>query len=173
MLTSVCQLMSVRKPHLECSTGIEHFVRILPMMMASLRVHVPDSQRGIRIPVWRSRKKMLNECSRKIIIDRNKKKGKKIKDQTASCFFLTFSINYSIMPLYTQFYDVPFYTMTWRSVILFYDYSVPLYGTPFYTMGFSSILWQVICDLKQTCNRNAFRNNIWTKTTLNTCSAQL
>lgn len=146
MLTSVCQRMSVRKPHLECSTGIEHFVRILPMMMASLRVHVPDSQRGIRIPVWRSRKKMLNKCSRKIIIDRNKKKGKKIKDQTASFFFLTFSINYSIMPLYTLME----HSILW-----------------------CSILWQVICDLKQTCNRNAFRSNVWTKTTLNTCSAQL
>ena len=37
-------------PYLEWSTGIEHFVSMLPMMMASLRVHVPDSQRGIRIP---------------------------------------------------------------------------------------------------------------------------
>lgn len=42
---------SERKPYLEWSTGIEHFVSMLPMMMASLRVHVPDSQRGINIPV--------------------------------------------------------------------------------------------------------------------------
>lgn len=42
---------SERKPYLEWSTGIEHFVSMLPMMMASLRVHVPDSHRGINIPV--------------------------------------------------------------------------------------------------------------------------
>lgn len=36
--------------HLECSTGMEHLVRMLPMMMASLSVHVPDSHSGSRIP---------------------------------------------------------------------------------------------------------------------------
>lgn len=48
-----CLLMYVseRKPYLEWSTGIEHFVSMLPMIIASLRVHVPDSHRGISIPV--------------------------------------------------------------------------------------------------------------------------
>lgn len=36
--------------YLEWSTGMEHLVRMLPMMMASRREHVPDSQRGIKIP---------------------------------------------------------------------------------------------------------------------------
>ncbi len=36
--------------HLECSTGMEHRVMMLPMMMASLREHVPDSHSGSRIP---------------------------------------------------------------------------------------------------------------------------
>lgn len=39
-----------RTLYLEWSTGIEHFVSMLPMMMASRREHVPDSQRGINIP---------------------------------------------------------------------------------------------------------------------------
>lgn len=29
---------------------MEHLLRMLPMMMASLSVHVPDSQSGMRIP---------------------------------------------------------------------------------------------------------------------------
>lgn len=37
-------------PHLECRTGMEHLVRMLPMMTASLSVHVPDSHSGMRIP---------------------------------------------------------------------------------------------------------------------------
>lgn len=37
-------------PHLECRTGMEHLLRMLPMMMASLSVQVPDSHSGMRIP---------------------------------------------------------------------------------------------------------------------------
>lgn len=52
-----------RKPHLEWSTGMEHFVRMLPMMMASLRVHVPDSHNGIRIPAWHERHEISQQNS--------------------------------------------------------------------------------------------------------------
>lgn len=47
---SACVCACVCVSYLECSTGIEHLVRMLPMMMASLRVQVPDSHSGIRIP---------------------------------------------------------------------------------------------------------------------------
>lgn len=36
--------------YLECRTGMEHLVRMLPMMMASRSVQVPDSHRGMRMP---------------------------------------------------------------------------------------------------------------------------
>ena len=36
--------------YLECSTGMEHLVMMLPTMMASRRVQVPDSHSGIRMP---------------------------------------------------------------------------------------------------------------------------
>lgn len=37
--------------YLECRTGMEHLVRMLPMIMASRSVQVPDSHSGMRIPV--------------------------------------------------------------------------------------------------------------------------
>ena len=43
----------VLHPHrhyLECNTGMEHLVMMLPTMMASRRVQVPDSHSGIRMP---------------------------------------------------------------------------------------------------------------------------
>lgn len=36
--------------YLEWRTGMEHLVRMLPMMMASRSVQVPDSHRGMRMP---------------------------------------------------------------------------------------------------------------------------
>lgn len=36
--------------YLVYKTGMEHFVMILPMIIASLKVQVPDSHNGINIP---------------------------------------------------------------------------------------------------------------------------
>ena len=46
------QSMVLHSPqhYLECSTGMEHLVMMLPTMMASRRVQVPDSHSGIRMP---------------------------------------------------------------------------------------------------------------------------
>lgn len=42
---------SLPAQYLEWRTGMEHLARMLPMMMASRSVQVPDSHSGIRIPV--------------------------------------------------------------------------------------------------------------------------
>lgn len=96
-------------------------------------------------------KKMLNKCSGKIIIDRNKKKKvKKLRIKLQVVFFLTFSINYSIMPLYTLmehsilwcsilYHDVAFCdSILWlqRSTLW---HTILYYGVLFYTMA--SHLW--------------------------------
>lgn len=46
---SLCPIQPPAR-YLECRTGMEHLVRMLPMMMASRSVQVPDSHSGMRIP---------------------------------------------------------------------------------------------------------------------------
>lgn len=66
---------------------MEHFVSMLPMMMASLRVHVPDSHKGISIPDRRGSKYYKRIQAQNPIIS-EKQRGKRLKPFALFFFIL-------------------------------------------------------------------------------------